>query len=220
MPTEETAGAAGTTGATGTEPPKSVPYSRFAEVVKEKNDAVERAKTAEERATTADTLAGQVRELTTKLETSSKSWATEKAILAAGINDDAGIFVTRSLYETIPEKDRPSVADWLGTLKKDPSKAPRPLQPYLQAEVAAGAAGATTGAAAETKKEPEPQGKGMPRTTGTEKPAGEVTGETISAEKIRQAREHGQKTGDWTEYEKLRPQIVGKDPEPWGPSKK
>lgn len=96
-----------------------------------------------------------------------EGWSLEKAAMGAGITDPEGIDVARLLHGRLPEQGRPTIDAWLTDLRKDPTKAPKPLQPYLapaddgEEEVdeepapKKGAAGAT---GAPGKKRPNPNG--------------------------------------------------------------
>lgn len=53
-----------------------------------------------------------------------------KALSRAGIIDDDGQAVAGMLFDRLSEKPEGGIAAWLGSFE-DPSKAPRPLQPYL-----------------------------------------------------------------------------------------
>ena len=53
-----------------------------------------------------------------------------KALSRAGIIDDDGQAVAGMLYERLAEKPEGGIGAWLSGFE-DPSKAPRPLQPYL-----------------------------------------------------------------------------------------
>lgn len=186
--------------------PETIPYSRFAEVVGEKNElaaklkeADARAKAAEERAATADTLAKQVEESRTNHKKEKAEWDMERAFVDAGIHDQEGRDVARFHYNRLPEQGRPPVADWLTTLREDATKAPKSLAPFL------GEGTATAG------KEPPKTGttstgtKAPPKTTkaADANSAGAAHGEPASADKIREARIAAQKSGDWTEFRRF-----------------
>jgi len=128
--------AAGATAA----PPNTVPYSRFSEVVNERNSFAERLKTLEAQAAAPN-------ERLTSLEATAATLQAERDALAArvelmrhGIDDDDGAEVVRALYSRLPAENRPKLGDWLGTLKADPTKMPKPLAPYLAPPAAAAAA--------------------------------------------------------------------------------
>lgn len=88
----------------------------------------------EPRAATVDQLTQKLKDQEKQFKAERDSWQADMQLRDAGISDAHGRTVVRALYGEIPEKDRPPMGTWLEGLKKDPSKAPRPLQPYLQAE--------------------------------------------------------------------------------------
>lgn len=58
----------------------------------------------------ADTLQSRVAEL----EAERSGWATERALMAAGVTDEEGVGIARLLWDRMAEDDRPaSVGDWL-----------------------------------------------------------------------------------------------------------
>ena len=132
-----TASTAPAAGATGSTQDNRVPYSRFAEVVSERNSFAERLKTLEAQAAAPN-------ERLTSLEATAATLQAERDALAArvelmrhGIDDDDGAEVVRALYSRLPAENRPKLGDWLGALKADPTKMPKPLAPYLAPPAAA-----------------------------------------------------------------------------------
>ena len=58
----------------------------------------------------AETLQSRVAEL----EAERSGWATERALMAAGVTDEEGVGIARLLWDRMAENDRPaSVGDWL-----------------------------------------------------------------------------------------------------------
>ncbi|MEQ1505320.1 MAG: hypothetical protein ABMB14_24020 [Myxococcota bacterium] len=114
------------------------------------------------KAQTAQNLNSQIETLRKQHESEKAAWEIEKAAMGAGITDADGVEVARLFHGRLPEKDRPAIGAWLGELRKDPTKAPKPLQPYLVTEAAAtgetAAAAATTVAAKTTAARPNPNG--------------------------------------------------------------
>lgn len=117
---------------------KTVPYDRFQTVVNEKNTLS--AKIAElerqnqdllERSATVDTLSKQLRETESKVQEAESRYSTYQAIAGAGITDPELVELTQWSYAKLPEKDRPTLSDWLAGLKADPTKAPAALKPHL-----------------------------------------------------------------------------------------
>lgn len=82
-------------------------------------------------------LTRQVADLEAKHASERGTWEAERAVWSAGITDPEGLLVARTLHGALPEAGRPAIGDWLAALRTDPSKAPRPLRPYLEAEAKA-----------------------------------------------------------------------------------
>ena len=78
-----------------------------------------------------DTLAQQLADLKASHETERGVWAREKTVMGAGITDPDGIAVANMFYERLPEEGRPDIGEWVSGFREDPSKAPKPLQPYF-----------------------------------------------------------------------------------------
>lgn len=114
--------------------PGPVPYSRFAQV----NTAAQAAK-AEAEAAKAEAAAAkaQAEEIRKQHAAQAAAWGDERAIMRAGIADDDGIAVVRTLWERIPAEARPpeGISGWLSAMT--PDAAPLPLRPYLQRGIAA-----------------------------------------------------------------------------------
>lgn len=89
------------------------------------------------RAQTVDALAKQLKELEAKHASDRSTWEVERAAWSAGITDPDGLLVARTLHSALPEAGRPAIGDWIQSLRADPSKAPKPLRPYLEVEDAA-----------------------------------------------------------------------------------
>lgn len=89
-----------------------------------------------------------------QLEAGAVALKQERAIVRAGITDDEGLMVVRSLYSALPEDQRPaSVEEWLGS-----DSLPRAVRAYLP-ETPAAPAGDDKPAdqpAAETAPKPRP----------------------------------------------------------------
>lgn len=128
-------------------------YNRFVEV----NDKLAGAKLE------ADGLRKQIEELQTvaqqvpQLQAHAQQWQEQAQIYRAGLIDDEGITVARALHAALPPEERPPLPDWLGSLKSDPSKAPKALAPYFAAP-SSGAAGSSPPAV--------PQGGAVPSGAG------------------------------------------------------
>jgi hypothetical protein len=191
-----------------------IPYHRFQEVVSERNTMRDRIKTLEkeaqgalEKAATADTLASQLKELQAERKKEQGAWEEERGLLRAGFTDPDAIDVARVLHGKLPEKDRPSLGDWLEGHRKAPDKAPKALTPWLAAQEgnaggkgnAGGSGGSSSGGSG---------GKGNADTRGGQRADGQQrAGEPLTADKIKEIRERAQASGDWSEWKKVRDQA-------------
>jgi hypothetical protein len=212
-------GAAGGTGGEGTE--TRIPKARFDTVIRERNEArgeleAARARIAElegaqtsaveavrttmaaqlntantalaDAQTRAQGLEGRVSELET-------ARAEDMALVGLGLSvgedgklDPEGRRVARSLYDGVPEADRPEggFAAWLGNLGDGEGKTavPAGLAAYLPQD------------------EPEGTRRRRPRANLGVRPE-LPNGGGASLQAIREAKAHGQQTGDWSRFRKL-----------------
>lgn len=169
-----------------------VPRSRFDEVNETLRAERRRMKQLEAdleavrpKVTQADELAARVAELQGKLDSSTKGWAEERAILGAGIFDapDEAIDLARTFYSKLPEDKRPaSLVDYVQGFRAEGAEVPRALQAYIRQP-------ATTTPAA--PRAPLPKVPTQPATTPSAAPA-------MSHEAIRALRQEAQRTGDWS----------------------
>jgi hypothetical protein len=200
---------------------KTVPYDRFQKVVQERNEWKSKASTFErdaqanaERAATSDTLAKQLEDLKGEFKSARSAWDLERGMMGAGLTDQEGRDVAQMHYGRLAEKDRPTMTDWLEGLRKDPTKAPRSLQPFL-GDGKADTATAGAGKSEEPAKGSGGGGKatGLPRSTGREPASstGANTGDPMSAGQLRQIREKAQQSGDWTEWRRATGQTKSDD---------
>lgn len=220
-----TSGGGGGGGGGGGSSEKTVPYKRFQELVRQKRelqdklDALEReTQGAVEKAATSDTLAKRVKELEKELTTKSAQWDEERALFQTGFTDEDGVAIARSLHSRLPEKDRPTLGDWLKGIAKDPANAPKGLVPYLPpppkdgegegkgGKGTEGGKGSGSGSGSSSGASGAGKGSGLGSTRGGVKAGGQqgADGEPASAEKIREAYQKAQKTGNWSEYRQLR----------------
>lgn len=164
-------------------PQHVVPYDRFAEVVAEKNTYKAAADAA---ASTAAELAAE----RAARAADRAAWADEKALMQRGLTDPEGIEIAKHLHGRLPEEGRPKLADWVGGFSADASKAPIALRGYLGQPTAP----------------PAPPPK-VPPGSGSVTPDAPPVGGEVTPAQIIAAREHGVKTGDWSQYRSLRPQL-------------
>jgi hypothetical protein len=178
--------------------------ARAAEAEAARDQALAKVKAAEtQHATLAESLAAaqkRTTELEAKHAAEREGWQAEKEFVTAGIVDADGIEVATLLYSRLPPTDRPARAAWIAGFRADPTKAPKPLTPYLTVAQAAAAGGATgTGTAGAT-------GAGAAQGGGNAN-AGVVAGASTgqgggkpSTEAIRAAAQRAAATGDSTEW--------------------
>ena len=133
-------------------------------------------------ASKAETLAQQIEDM--KLE---------RAAWQAGVTDPEGIEVARLFHGKLPAKDRPSLGDWLGQLKADPSTAPRALAAYLTPPSSPAPAPAATG-------------KPLPPANAGALPTPAASGQ-FDAAAIRAMRQEAQRTGDYSKLREAMPAI-------------
>lgn len=114
-----------------------VPYERFAALVAEKRAL--KGKAAE-----VDTMRAQIAELGKRaadaeaaLAAGRSEWEERTALFRAGIDDDDGIDVARTLYARQPAEGRKPMAEWIAALKAEGATVPKPLAPYLAQQAGA-----------------------------------------------------------------------------------
>ena len=173
-----------------------------------------RAEAAELRAKVA-TLEGELaplRLVATKYEAESKAWAAERTFLEVGVVDPEARELAAWAHGRIPEAERPELGAWLKTIKADPSKAPRALQPYFAPANAAatnnaantpavGAGGASGGATA-SNATANPAPVTRPLETAP------AAGGAVTAEAIRAAAAEASRTGNWATYDALKARVL------------
>jgi hypothetical protein len=210
-------------GGGGGSTPKTIPYDRFQSVVTERNKlrdelaaAKKEAKESTEKAATADTLSARVRELETERKAERAEWDVERGLMEAGLVDQESRDLAMFYYNKLDPKTREPMPEWYKKQKEAPDKAPRGLQAILgegkgsggKADEAGKAEGGTGGKAeggTGGKVDGGKAGGGLPKSGGkhttTTTPG---TSEPLSAEKLREIRENAMKTGDWTEWKRVR----------------
>lgn len=168
-------------------PPETVPAARLAEVVAERNaarrelaDALTKVGKAAEWETAANAHA-------TDLAAERAARAEERDLFRAGLVDDEAHVVARALYAAHPADTKPkSLGEYLSNLRAEGATVPRALAGYL------GEPGKPPAAAPVPQPKP-PAGGGKPAPNGV----------TVTAESLRAAREHYQRTGDSTQMKAL-----------------
>jgi len=187
----------------GPPPPKqstvdTVPYSRFQQVVSEKGtlraevDSLKlEIQTLSERGATVDTVTRELEVARTKIATMGAETDLNMALAERGFDAD-GRSIIKMLHGNLPEEGRPSALAWVDGMKEDPTARPKPLLGYFDAQ--------SVSASPET---PAPKAKPkLPRASRhastTTDPSSDVT-----AEQLKAARIHGEKTGDWSKSKEL-----------------
>lgn len=135
-------------------------------------------------ATKAETLAAQLEDM-----------RLERAAWQAGVTDPEGIEVARLFHGKLPAKDRPTLGDWLGQLKADPSTAPRALAAYLAPSILPASVAA-----------PSATGKPLPQANAGALPTPAASG-VFDAAAIRAMRQEAQRTGDYSKLREAMPAI-------------
>lgn len=84
-----------------------------------------------------DNLNSQIRELGEQLAKSESKYSRHLAIAEMGFQDEELREMVEWSYEKATKgmEEAPSLGDWLGEMKKDPSKAPKALAPHLVSSV-------------------------------------------------------------------------------------
>jgi hypothetical protein len=167
-----------------------VPYSRFDEVRRERDDWRTRAESASK--VEADLVAAResFAKLQAELDAERSARADDRAFAAVGLLDSDAQDVARLLYGKVSEKPEGGLAAWLAAATEKPDAAPMPLRPYLS----------------QPAKPPKPAPMDTSDPTGA---ARVVTGD-VTAEQLRAAREVGRTTGDWSQFDRLKSATVGR----------
>jgi hypothetical protein len=116
-----------------------VPYERFQTVVSEKNTLTAEITTLRgevqkltEKAATVDTLSSEVTRWRGEAESAKGQFATFTEFSGVlGSNDPDVIASFDAKYKALPEKDRPTRAAWVDSLKAKVDEAPAVLRPWL-----------------------------------------------------------------------------------------
>ena len=111
---------------------KSVPYDRFAQVVSERNSLNARIAELEQ-----GTSANEIARLKAALEEKEAGYgkqSREIELLRAGVTDQDTADLVDYYYGKLPAKDRPTVGDWLKSLKEKPDTVPVGLKHVFSAQ--------------------------------------------------------------------------------------
>lgn len=183
---------------------QAVPLARFSAVIRERNEARREIATLREQAGQVEALTGRIQHLEEQHQAAAATWEEERGLMAAGLTDPEAIDVARLLHGRLPEEGRPTLGEWVGQLRESPDKAPRALAGYLGGGQQGGQGEARGGSGGEGGEQPAGRrGLGSTR-TGQRTDGSQRTSEPLSAEKIVEIRERAVKTGDWSEWKKVR----------------
>lgn len=120
---------AGDDGDRGTKTP--VPYERFAASRTEVRALKAEIEGLRGKAGQVDGLAKERDEAKAALAAAQIEHGETVALLRAGVIDDEGAAVARTLYGRLPAENRPALGDWLTAMRAEGAQVPRALAPYL-----------------------------------------------------------------------------------------
>jgi hypothetical protein len=180
--------------------PKPVPYERFQEVNGERTQFKAERDQLQAQVAELEARAAQAEKVQQAFDAYKQQAADDLVLAELGV-DGSGRKVARTLFQDVPEAERPEggLQAWVRSMREDPTAAPRPMRPYFDASPAP--------APAPPQGSPSPPPDPASGASGS--PPSTTQGE-VSAEAIRAAREKGARTGDWTTFRKL----TGQQPEP------
>lgn len=170
----------------------TVPYSRFSEVIRERN-------AYQEKAAQAASLASALQEAQAKAASLETQFSTFRTVASTiGHTDPEAIDLVSWSYGRLPTEGRPALGDWLGAVKADPAQAPLAIRHLLpQAANAAPVPGAPAPAPQPTSPRAAPSAvAGAPAATPP-----------VSDADVARVRAQCQRTGDWTPWKELRKSI-------------
>lgn len=110
------------------EPAKTIPYSRFSEVLKERDS----------HASEVSALKARLAEVESKyLDTSKRyesergEWGNTLALIENGFGDEEGRKVAQFHWSQLPATDRPPIGEWVAGLRQNPEAAPKSLSHWI-----------------------------------------------------------------------------------------
>lgn len=168
----------------------TVPYARFAEVVQQKNQLLERA-------SRADSLASALQEAQAKVGAVEANFNVFRTVASTlGQTDPEAVELVQWSYGRLPQENRPALGDWLGSVKADPAQAPLAIRHLLPQ--AANAAPVPA---------PAPTQVTSPRAAPSAVAGAPASTPSLSPADVARIREQCQRTGDWTAWKEVRKQI-------------
>lgn len=181
-----------TTQAAPPAPEQTIPYSRFHEVVKERN-------AAQEKAAQAASLAAALQEAQAKAASLETQFSTFRTVASTiGHTDPEAIDLVSWSYGRLPQENRPALGDWLGAVKADPAQAPLAIRHLLPQ--AANTAPVPAPA-------PVPTQATSPRAAPSAVAGAPASTPSLSPADVARIREQCQRTGDWTAWKEVRKTI-------------
>lgn len=99
-----------------------------------------------------ETTAKRIAELEAKLLAAEE----EKGLFSEGVRDADEIDLVRMQHSKLDPKDRPALAEYVKSLKADPSKAPKLLAPYVEAWKGGTGGGSGGGGGDDKRTRPDP----------------------------------------------------------------
>lgn len=171
-------------------PEQTVPYSRFSEVIKERN-------AYQEKAARADTLATALQEAQAKIQATEAQFTTFRTVASTiGHTDPEAVELVQWSYGRLPAEGRPELGTWLGAVKADPAQAPLAIKHLL-------------GQQSGTSTQPAPSAPvGAPRPQPAASPAGTpATNPVPSDADLARVREQCVRTGDWTPWKEMKKNL-------------
>lgn len=172
-------------------PEATVPYSRFSEVIRERN-------AYQEKAAQAASLASALQEAQAKVGAVEASFQTFRTVASTlGQTDPEAVELVQWSYGRLPAENRPALDTWLQGVKADPAAAPLAIRHLLpQAANQAPAPGAP----------PAPQPT-SPRASPSAVAGAPASTPPVSDADVARVRAQCQRTGDWTAWKELRKSI-------------
>lgn len=178
----------------------TVPYDRFMQVVS-KNGKLAHKLTASlaeahdlaERGATVDTLGRELEAAKTRLATMGADVDLNMGLAERGFDGD-GRSIIKMLHANLDEEGRPSALEWVDAMKDDASLRPRPLLGYFDAPIVEDAT---------TEPPKKPKKPKMPRSSRHSGGEGGSDNQEVTVDQLREAREHGMETGDWSKSKDL-----------------
>lgn len=173
----------------------TVPYSRFSEVIRERN-------AYQEKAAQAASLASALQEAQAKAASLEAQFSTFRTVASTlGQTDPEAVELTQWAYSRLPQEGRPELATWLQGVKADPAAAPLAIR-HLLPQAANQAPAPAPGAPA-----PVPTQVTSPRAAPSAVAGAPAATPPVSDADVARVRAQCQRTGDWTPWKELRKSI-------------